>query len=156
MLETLRRLIPLIERSQATLSAAARSVAIGGLSPGSRVPPFGVEAVDGGLFTEADLGQAPSIVLFLESRCKACDNFVKDLEQGRVPEVGVRLVVVSSDRREADKLARSGDVTVVVGEDPSLALAFHSRVSPQDFLVDESGVVMASGTPSEWESLALT
>ena len=153
VLGTLRQLTPLIERSQEIITSAARSMAIGGLAPGSSAPSFIAEEINGATFTEVDLLREPTIVVFLESGCEACEHLVEDLQHGRVPDLGVRLVVVSSDLAEARRLARSTEVTVLFDHERSVARAFQSAVSPQAFVVDEHGMVLASGTSNEWDEL---
>ena len=153
VLGTLRQLTPLIERSQEIISSAARSMAIGGLAPGAAVPSFTAEEINGATFTEVDLLGEPTIVVFLESGCEACEHLVGDLQHGRVPDLGLRLVVVSSDLDEARRLARSTEVTALVDHERSVARAFQSAVSPQAFVVDEQAMVLASGTSNEWDEL---
>lgn len=153
VLGALRRLVPLIERSEELVSSAARSLTIGGLAPGGSVPSFTAEDIHGATFADTDFEEAPTIILFLEPACKACELLVRDLQEGQVPDLGARLVVVSSDRAEAERLARSSEVMVIVDGDRSVARAFQSAVSPQTFVVDEHRMVLASGTPNEWDEL---
>lgn len=153
VLGMLRRLAPLIERSEQVLSTAERRVAVGGLPPGTAVPAFVAEQVEGAAFSASDLRGTTTIVLFLDSDCKACEELVADLVHDRVPDIGAPLVVVSDERAEARTLARSTDVVVLVDEDRSLATAFETRVTPQAFVLSD-GRVRASGTPNNWESMS--
>jgi peroxiredoxin len=153
VLGTLRRLLPLIERSEEVISSAAKRLAIGGLPRGTTTPTFMAEQVNGATFTELDLRGSSSVVLFLGSGCKACAQLVDDLEKDRAPDLGVRLVVVSGDRTEAQMLASSEEATVLVDEQQVLARIFQSAVAPHAFMIDEHGVVLASGVPSDWEDL---
>lgn len=150
MLGTLRRIAPILERAEARL---AQTPSIMGLPVGATVPSFAAEDVGGGTFTDADLLGATATVLFLGSSCKACESFVGDLESGRAPDLGVRLVTVVADLEAARALAQSPEVVVVIDEERSLARAFESNIVPQTFVVDEHGRVRASGKPNDWEGV---
>lgn len=153
VLGTMRRLVPLLERSQEVISSSARRLAIGGLPPGTSVPPFTAQGITGATFVDTDLRGSTAIVLFLGSGCMACERLVDDLEHGRVPDLGARLVVVSDDRAEALRLGESAEVTVLVDENRTLARLFESAAAPHAFILDEHGTVLANGTPDEWEGL---
>lgn len=153
VLGTLRRLAPLIERAEESLSAAAAGMSPGGLPIGSTVPAFSVEEVGGSTFTHGHLEGSRTIVLFLSSSCRACERFVDDLENGRIPNLGVQLVVVSDDADQALTFSRASSVTMLVQKDRSLSRVFESDATPQAFVVDEARRVLASGTPNDWERL---
>jgi peroxiredoxin len=153
VLGTLRRIVPVIERSEEVIASAAKRLAIGGLPPGTTVPPFTGDEIGGAKFTELDLRGSTTIVLFLGSGCRACEHLVRDLELKQAPEVGARLVVVSGSPAEARLLASSADVTVLVDEERELARAFESAVAPHAFVIDEYGVVVSSGVPSDWNDV---
>jgi len=153
VLGMLRRLAPLLERTEQVLSGAERRMALGGLPPGATVPEFVAERSDGGAFTARELSESTTILLFVDSDCKACEQLVADLMHGRVPDLGVPLVVVSDDRAEAQTLARSTDVTVLIDQDRSLAASFDTRATPQAFVLSY-GTVRSSATPNTWESMS--
>lgn len=153
VLGLLRRLGAVIEQAQSVLAASARRLMIGGLPPGSTVRPFAADDTRGSAFTELDLRGVTNVVLFLDDGCTACDRLVERLEAGHVPDVGAGLVVVSSTFEGGQRLASSVDVTVVVDSERSAARAFESVVSPQAFVVDEHGRVLANGTPTDWGDL---
>lgn len=154
VLGLLRRLEPLMEQSQMLLSASARRLTIGGLPPGSTVRPFAAHDVRGAPFTDLDLRGATNVVLFLDDGCAACDRLFQRLETGRVPDVRAPLLVVTNTVEGGRRLALSDDVTVVVDGDRLVARAFESAVSPQAFVVDGYGRVLASETPTDWDQLA--
>lgn len=148
-----RRITPLLEESQELIASASRRLTIGGLPPGATVPAFTAEEVDGGVFTQDDLRGELSVVLFLDEDCAACDGVVADLRSGYAPDIAARLVVVSSAREAAERLARSSNVVVVVDDERSVARAFESVVSPQAFVVNADGMVQTSAMPNTWEEL---
>lgn len=152
VLGSLRQVGSLLERAEAGLAAAARSLIRAGLAPGTKVPPFAAEIIDGSRFTEADLHGTRTVVLFLDSACQSCGQFVHDLTTGYVPSLDAQLVVVSDDRGEAARWAAEG-VTVLVQEDRSLAQIFESDRTPHAFVVDENGRVILRGTPNDWDLL---
>lgn len=150
MLGTLRRIAPILEQAEARL---AETPSITGLPLGATVPSFAAREVGGGAFTDADLLGATAAVLFLGASCKACESFVRDLESGRAPDLGLRLVTVVADPATAHTLAQSREVVVVIDEERSLARAFESNIVPQTFVIDEHGRVRASGKPNDWEGV---
>lgn len=154
VLGLLRQLAPLIEQSQELLSTSARRLTIGGLPPGSTLPAFSADDVRGARITEEDLHAGTTVVLFLQDGCAACADLVDRLETGDVPDVGARLVVVSSSVEAGQRLAHSDEVTVVVDTERSAARAFESVVSPQAFVLDKDGRVLASATPNDWDGLS--
>lgn len=153
VLGTLRRLTPIIERAETNLAAAVIGASPGGLEPGTVVPPFSVQQVDGRAFTEADLNGSRSIVLFLSRNCQSCERFIRDLKKERVPELGARLVAVTDEPEQARELAVSAEVSVVVQENRSLARIFETNATPHAFVLDEARRVLTSGTPNDWGGL---
>lgn len=153
VLGLMRQIVPVLESTREVLSAAAQRVIIGGLAPGSTVASFVADATDGTRFTEDDLAEEASIVLFLENDCAACGRFVRDLASGNVPRLDARLIVVSNDRSAARQLDHSGVATVLVDEARLVAQAFESAVSPQAFVVDKHRRVLAVGMPTTWDEL---
>lgn len=153
VLGLLRRIAPLIEQSQELISAASRRLTIGGLPPGATVPRFEADEIGGGVFTDEELRNEPSVVLFLDDGCAACERLVADLESGSALDVHARLVVVTNTREAAGRFASSDRVTVIVDDERSVARAFESVVSPQAFVVNEHGRALASGTPNTWDEM---
>lgn len=151
VLGTLRRILPVIERAEARL-AVATSAGPGGLTEGASVPPFTVQSIDGETFTEFDLDDTRTVVLFIGTSCVACERLVDDLENGLAPDLGARLVVVSESAESARRLSGSADVTVLVDDDRSVAGAFESQIVPHVFVV-EDGTVLASGRPNTWDGM---
>lgn len=152
VLGMLRRLLPLIERAEAALSAAAE-ISHGGLPDGATVPPFTATEVGGSTFTEADLEGGRTIALFVSPSCRACEGLVADLKEGHVPDLGVALVAVSDDRDQAGEFKRSRSIRVLVQDGRSLADIFASNVTPHAFVIGEERRIEASGIPSDWGSL---
>lgn len=150
VLGTLRRITPLLERTEAWLAAAPPHQS--GLSPGTAVPPFVAVDNTGETFTTADLRGSRTLVLFLGSGCQACDRFVGDLRAGLAPDVGARLIVIAEDPEEARDLAASG-VRVLVQEEHSLSRVFQSDRIPHAFVLGEEATVIASSWPNDWEGL---
>ncbi|HXG77237.1 MAG TPA: redoxin domain-containing protein [Gaiellaceae bacterium] len=152
VLGTLRRLTGLLERAEESLRAAA-TISLGGLWPGTTVPPFASETVEGDSFGASDLDGDQWIVLFLSSACQACEPLVEDLKSAAVPDLGSRLVVVAEDAGWARELARARSVSVLVDEDGAIARMFDIRVVPQAFVIDEARTVLAAGRPNSWDGL---
>lgn len=149
----LRRLIPVVERSQEVLAAVARTMTVGGLPIGTAIPSFKVRDVRGNWITTNDLRGSPAVILFIDSSCDACDTLLAELRQGGDQIEDSHLMIVVSDRRDAAGLSNTAGVTVVVDEERSLAGAFRSVVIPHAFSIDEHGIVLASGTPNDSEDL---
>jgi peroxiredoxin len=152
VLGTLRRLVPLLERAEASLGASNHNARRSGLSPGTPVPAFSAQELGRATFTDADLRGSKSIVLFLGSACAACERFVDDLRVGRVPDLGAHLIVVADVAEDAENYRAHG-VTVLVQQDRSLARIFERDRVPHAFVVDEDGRVLANSWPNEWERL---
>jgi peroxiredoxin len=146
----LRRVAPLVERAETTLREAARAT-LRGLRPGEAVPDFTAGAFGGGTFTESDLRGSTTIVLFLNTGCQSCEVIAADIEAGRVPDLGVPLVVVADEPDEAARFADGGQVQVVLQENGSLARVFESDRTPHAFVIDETGRVLVSGSPNNWD-----
>lgn len=155
VLGTLRRLAPLLERTEARLADVAHDLTPQGLAPGEAVPPFEVKRHDGSTFTDADLRGASSLVLFLGVDCRACERLIDDVERSRVPDLGVPVVVATASADQARKLATDPRVEVLIQRGRELSRAFESNVTPHAFVVDARGIVLASGTPNDWERLRL-
>lgn len=94
-----------------------------------------------------------AIVLFLDARCSACADLVAAIEEGHVAELSAPLIVVSDEVEAARRLRRSADATVLVDAERSIANVFKNTISPHVFVVDEYGVVVATGTPNRWNEL---
>jgi AhpC/TSA family len=153
LLGVLRRALPLLELAERQLASAAQNARRPiGLEVGATVPAFDAEEIGGGRFTDADLRLSPTAVLFLDASCEGCQRLFDDLAGGHVPEVGVRLVVVSNDPEEARSLKNAG-VPVLIQQDRSIAKLFEAEFTPQAFLVATDGRVLASGLPNDWGQL---
>lgn len=153
VLGTLRRVAPLLERTEARLAELAPDMTPRGLALGESVPPFEAHRHDGGTFSDADLHGRESLVLFLGVACRACERLIDDLERGRVPELGAALVVVTESAEQARRLATEEGVAVVVQRERELSRAFESNVTPHAFVVDAAGAIRGRGTPNDWERL---
>lgn len=152
VLGTLRRLVPLLERAEASLATANDTARRSGLSPGTPVPAFSARELGGATFTDADLRGSTTIVFFLGSACAACGRFVDDFRAARVPNLGARLVVVADVLEEAENFDAAG-VTVLLQRNRSLARVFESDRVPHAFVINEDGHVLANGWPNDWERL---
>jgi len=152
VLGTLRRITPLLERTEESLQTAA-TASLGGLPVGARVPPFEARDTHGASFTDGDLLGATSLVLFVGPSCRACERLVEDLRAGSVPYLGARLFVVPDSADLAPELDRTTGITVLVDTERTLARAFEMRVVPQAFVVDVHGVVLAAGRPNSWDEV---
>ncbi len=153
VLGLLRRIAPVLERAVEVLQEASVA-SLGGLPVGSRVPAFSVRSSTGASFTDADLRDRTSIVLFLDATCQACENLVKDLRLGRSPRLEARLVVVPDSPDLASELAVApGGAIVLMDDERALARTFDMRVVPQAFVIDDEGVVFAAGRPNDWLDL---
>jgi hypothetical protein len=154
LLGTLRRILPIVEQAERSLAADAARAGPGGLTDGTTVPPFTAVSVGGATYTELDLRDERTVVLFIGATCRACEPLIEGLENGFVPDLGVRLVTVVENADFARELARSAEVTVLIDELRSLALAFDSHIVPHAFVV-EDGRVRSSGRPNTWDSVRL-
>jgi hypothetical protein len=152
VLGTLRRLVPVVERSESTLLAAAQSRSSTGLRPGTTVTAFSANEIGGDRFTDADLRGSTTILLFLGSSCQACEQFVRGIRAARVPNLGARLVVIVDDAHEGQELS-AGGATVLVQENHSITRAFENDRVPQAFVIDKDARVHASGWPNDWDGL---
>jgi hypothetical protein len=151
VLGTLRRLVPVIERAEATLVDAS-SPSSTGLPLGTIVPAFAAAEIGGDTFTDAQLRGSTTIMLFLGSSCEACERFVRDLRAAKIPDIRARLVVIADSAQLAHDISAEG-VTILFQEGYSLTRIFDSDRVPHAFIIGESGRVQASGWPNDWESL---
>lgn len=138
LLGTLRRITGVLERAEAIVGTDRRTVDVGGLSIGEHVPPFEVRDESGALIQSSDLVEAMSVILFIDSDCKPCDDLVKELaEDGDA--TNLPLIVITDDARARSALPRS--ISVFVQSDRSASDAFHSIGTPQAFLVSPDLVI---------------
>lgn len=150
LLGMLRRVAPLLERAEATLRDAARAT-LRGLRPGEAVPAFVAEELGGGTFTDSDLRGSTTIVLFLNTGCSSCELLAADIEAARVPDLGVPLVVIADEADEAARFAEGGQARVLLQQNGSVARVFESDRTPHAFVIDETGRVVVSGSPNNWD-----
>jgi hypothetical protein len=153
VLGTLRRLTPILANVESMLAMAGTTARASGLDVGAFVPAFAAETTKGEILTDDDLAASPTVVLFVDASCRACDSIVAGLEAGRPVMPGIRLVVVGEQMGEGRQLTADPDVTVVqAGSALAMASAFASERTPEAFVIID-GRVAAKGLTSDLDQL---
>lgn len=150
---TLRRISPLLEQAEAKLRLMPSELAPAGLPPGTAVPHFESQGLDGSAFGASDLRGTPSVVLFVDADCEPCRGLVAELKRYGVDDVDTRVVAVVDNPSDGASLRAIPGVTVIRQAEREVARVFQSSVTPQAFVVDATGVVVESGNPNSLEDL---
>lgn len=126
-----------------------------GLQPGSRVLPFTALKQDGRSFSDRDLIGQRSMVLFMKSECVTCRRLAQQLSRRALDAlaIGDTTYVVLRDEYERDALALDGALEIAFQADGVVAWAFRSSATPQAFVVNDNGIVTASGFPNTLEQM---
>jgi thiol-disulfide isomerase/thioredoxin len=119
------------------------------LPPGTQVPDFEAATIDGETVTLSQLRGKPSIVAFFSVGCEPCREqvplFAIFVTGDQAPDAAVAVIVGGPDSQGfTEQLAGKA---VLVNESPGGAIgqAFHATAFPALYLLDEEGVVTASG-----------
>lgn len=149
-----RRVAGVLTRVEAWLTAP--ELRPPGLQPGARVQAFSALRQDGRPLRDADLRGDAHIVLFMKSDCVACRALARQLSRSALDGLGIgrRTYVVVRDERERDQLGLDRDLEIVFQDDGVIAWAFRSSATPQAFVVDDGGLVTATGFPNAIDHLA--
>ncbi len=150
VLGLIRRVTTVLEGAERQLRAAGtRASVLGGLPPGSPVPPY--RAVDRqGTPVGAEILQGDArLVLFVDAGCDPCMTLLEDLRQTPLlGRGGVPILVVATDTPAARRLPFPATATVLFQRDRAVARAFASEGTPHAFFVDANGIVGRSTIPS--------
>lgn len=148
----LRRIVPILEERAGSPPAEARGP--GGLEPGNVVPPFTASDLDGRAVTLDDVRARRDVLLFSRATCGPCRHLIEALavEPGR--DLRDRLLIVVSDRTEADELKlRELGLRVAVQHGTALFDAFATRATPHAFAIDRDGRVAQQMIPGSVDDL---
>jgi hypothetical protein len=147
VLGTLRRIAPIVELAQSVIESGG--VDLAGLPVGSVVPPFVAYAAEGSLISSTELLDDGVLLLFLSVACSPCRSLARELSAADATIVDdVPLVAVLAEGTDASELGLSQSVTVVYQRDRGVSHALRNVSTPQAFLIDRNGVVVASGIPN--------
>lgn len=118
-----------------------------GLAPASLAPRFEGAGTDGSSVSSAELSGERHLLVFVDPGCAACDELVPGIigrtDQRHLP----RTLLVSRGRPEDHQRswAVGSRATLVLEPDDEVSEAYAVEVTPTAFVVDEGGVVVASG-----------
>jgi hypothetical protein len=123
----------------------------GGLPVGRTAPDWVIITEDGGSLAATTFAGTRHVLVFADATCAACDEVVPDAiraaADGEIPPV----IVIG---REGDELPASwrGPRTGAEHGD-EVSAAFRVDVSPQVFVIDEGGAIVAQGGAASLEDV---
>jgi len=119
------------------------------LAPGTRVPDFETPTIDGETIALSQLRGKPSIVAFFSVGCEPCREqvplFAMFVSGEQAPDSAVAVIVGGPDSYGFTKQLAGKAVLVNESQGGPLGQAFHATAFPALYLLDEEGVVTASG-----------
>ena len=126
-----------------------------GLGAGARVHSFTAVRQDGVTVNEQILLGHPSVVLFVKADCAICRKLSRRLTRRRLDDLtlGGPVYVVVRNEQERDALALDPGLHILFQEDGTVSWAFRSTATPQAFLIDADGIVVAVGFPNSLRDL---
>lgn len=150
-LGVLRRVVGVLEQVEGRW--ASDSVT-DGLGPGEQVGSFEVLDQHGALFTEQDLQDKFSMMLFVDNGCGPCEDLVADIQAAAGSwEPPVEVYVVSDDSTEGRQLTADLDLRRLFQRHDHAARAFRATFFPVAFLIDDQGSVIARTNPNTLDQL---
>jgi hypothetical protein len=147
----LRRVTNFLRHAEFRLElASAATGGLGGLPPGTKVPPFFVEGEDGEIVASHRVLTSPTVVLFLGEHCAPCESLVSELANARLPE-DLRLVAFV----DGNAITPPDGIGVSVFRQisGSASRAFSNVASPQAFAVDAASNVVDRLIPDSVDEL---
>jgi hypothetical protein len=147
---TLRRISGVLERAEA-LQDAPLTTRPGGLQPGTPLPRFRAQRLNGGWVTDEDVRGSPALILFLSANCPPCQLLARELR--RRHELGVPLYIALNERSDAKQLGLESLDDAVTQVEGDLARAFSTNTTPHAFAFDSKSTVVATGTPNTVKGL---
>lgn len=151
VLGLLRRIGAVLERTEATITAAARSV--GGARPVTKIGSFEVRNVDRAIVSSSELFSTGSVVLFMSAGCEPCRKLASELTGVTDTIDGVPLYVLIEDSRVAREFPLPPRATVLYQVDSAASRAFANLVTPQAFAVDVGGEVIDVAVPASAQDI---
>jgi hypothetical protein len=126
-----------------------------GLRPGTRIHSFAALRQNGQPLSDLDLRGKMTAILFVKADCAVCRGLSRELSRHALDEVGIgsTTYVVVRDENERNALALDPELEIAFQEDGTVAWAFRSSATPQAFVVDRDGVVLATGFPNRLDDL---
>lgn len=126
-----------------------------GLQLGSHIHRFTALRQSGQLLSDLDLRGHVSVVLFMKADCVVCRSLAHQLSRKELDALGIgsTTYVIVRDEHERDALSLDPDLEIVFQEDGIVSWAFRSTATPQAFVVDENGIVAATGFPNSMSHL---
>lgn len=153
VLGTLRRISPILEKAESKLLLMPSDLAPAGLAPGTPVPDFQAQDLNGSAFRAVDLRGTEGIVLFLDSDCEPCRTLTSEVVADNGGGLDARLTVVVDSRADGLELDRIPGITVLHQVDREVARAFQSSVAPHAFAISAAGTVVETGNPNTLKDL---
>jgi len=146
VLGIVRRIGGVLEGVERRLTAAPEL----GAAVDSRIPPFRATDADGHEIGFEELVREPTLLLVVSNRCSACAALVAELEGVGDSVGGIPFAVVT----DAEPEVPFPD-TLSVLYDPSGAVtkALDNRATPQAYVLDQSGLVLARRVPGSLRDL---
>lgn len=152
LLGTLRRLTPILANVESTLAKLGTTPRLSGLDLGDRVPEFTAITDDGEVLTDDVIAGSPTVMLFIDASCPACDAIIADLEAGQPGTIDARLIVIGEHIGDDRPLSLGSEITVVREGAHALASAFASERTPEAFII-VGGRVVAKGLAGDLDHL---
>lgn len=134
-----------------------------GLPPGSHAPefdlaPIGDRRIATGVSGRFPRRGQPGILMFADPGCAACEVALHELEEsvlrGLVPREAIVVATVASDAiAQTVEAFRETDLLLVRVGDDAVA-GYQRRVTPLAFSINDSGVIVGSGSPQRAKDIA--
>jgi hypothetical protein len=151
MARTLHRIGDVLEQTGERLRAPSYGVDPGGLKPGTQLPSFRAQGLNGALITDNDVRGSPVLVVFLAVSCPRCALLARDLRLA--DQLGVSLYVILNAAADAEELGVTQLDHVLIQNGGHISSAFQTSATPHAFAIDSDGVIVANGSPSTFEGL---
>jgi len=148
-----RRIESVLERAETWL--ATPTLRPPGLQPGTLVHAFTALRQNGQPLTDQDLRGRAYVLLFMKTNCTACRSLSRQLSRPALDVLGIGSTthVVVRDQHERDALALDPALEIAYQANGTVSWAFRSSATPQTFVVDGDGIVVATGFPNSLEDL---
>ncbi len=144
VLGILRRFSAVLEAAEARVSAQNEL----GAPVRSTVADFKLYDESGRVALTRDAVNEPTLLLFVEPGCGACRQLVQELDGTGATLDGVPFAIVIEDSRRARAFAFPEGVRVVYEQHGDVFRAFRNRATPQAYVIDNEGLVLARKVPA--------
>ena len=148
LLGLVRRIAEVLEEAESRLRSQPQIMDLGGLAPGTRVPPFDLSDAQGAIVSFAELGGEPFIAAILSPGCAPCKTLAEELGGAGDADLGASLVVITEDSAEGRALPLPSGLRVLYQRDEAASHALETKAYPFAFALDGDLTVIAKDTAS--------